>query len=718
MVMTLLILAISMFKIDERPHDISELDAILDEAMQEGTQTNNQNITYWKIVFAFDIETTSFTDKVTKTDHNDKRSIMYIWQLAVNGRCIIGREWSEFLYVMNHIVEKLELSKYKRILCFIHNMAFEFQFIRYMFEWHKVFAIDKRKPIYGITTSGIEFRCSYILTNYSLEKLGDQLLKYKVSKMVGDLDYSLIRTPLTPLSDKELQYCINDVLVVSAYIKEQIEKEKFIYKIPLTCTGYCRRFVRKKCLYGDVFKNWRKQFRRYHAMMLSQKITSIDEYKQLKRAFTGGYTHATMTYSNVTVNNVYHTDFCSSYPFVCLSEKRFPCSSAVEIDASKITKEQFENYLKNYCCLFDCKIYNLKPKFEYESYIPVYKCFLKCGVIENNGRVYSADSIATTLTEVDLSIINAVYTYDRIEVNNMRIYERGYLPIEIIKSIIKLYKDKTELKGVKGKENEYLVSKGLLNSVYGMMVTDIVRDEILYSDNEWSVKEENEEKQLEKYNNSRRRFTYYPVGIWVCKLAARNLWYGIMEFAGDGIYFDTDSHFFVNLEAHKDFIKRYNQMCEDKLRAMCDHYGLVYEDELLPKTKDGKTKPLGIMTFEPFVDRFKTLGAKRYMTYSEGELSITVSGVNKKTAIPWLLEKVGVEGAFEAFEEGLIVPEDATGKLTHYYIDKPYEGDITDYQGKHYHYYAHSGVYLEKATYCFDISNDYINFLKGVFYTK
>ena len=64
------------------------------------------------------------------------------------------------------------------------------------------------------------------------------------------------------------------------------------------------------------------------------------------------------------------------------------------------------------------------------------------------------------------------------------------------------------------------------------------------------------------------------------------------------------------------------------------------------------------------------------------------------------------------------MPEDATGKLTHYYIDKPYEGDITDYQGKHYHYYAPSGVYLEKATYCFDISNDYINFLKGVFYTK
>ena len=49
---------------------------------------------------------------------------------------------------------------------------------------------------------------------------------------------------------------------------------------------------------------------------------------------------------------------------------------------------------------------------------------------------------------------------------------------EVIRSIIKLYQDKTTLKGVKDKEQEYQVSKGLLNSVYGMMVTDITADYI------------------------------------------------------------------------------------------------------------------------------------------------------------------------------------------------------------------------------------------------
>ena len=706
-----------MFRLESNPYEIKDLDTILDEAMEEGIQTNKQGVSFWKIVFAFDIETSSFTGPVTKTDHNDKRSVMYIWQLAINGRVIIGREWSEFLDVMQHIVDRLELSKYKRAIVYVHNLAFEFQFIRFMFPWRKVFAIDKRKPIYAITETGIEFRCSYILTNYSLAKLGDQLQKYKVRKLVGDLDYTKIRHPETPLTDEELQYCINDVLVVSAYIKEQIEKEKYIHKIPLTCTSYCRRFVRKNCLYGPVFKLWRKQFRKYHAFIKSLKIRNLDEYKQLKRAFMGGFTHAGHYYSTYTLENVSHVDFSSSYPYVLLSEQ-FPMSTASDVDCSNLTKEQFEFYLRNYCCLFDCKIYNLKPKFEYESYIPSYKCFLKCGVVENNGRVYSADMVALSLTEVDLSIINGVYSFSRIEVSNMKIYKKGYLPIEIIKSIIELYKNKTTLKGVKGKENEYLVSKGLLNSTYGMMVTDIVRDLITYEGNEWGLTEGDANDQIEKYNNSRRRFLYYPWGVWCTAYARRNLWYGIATISENYIYSDTDSIFYFSDKENEEFIDRYNKLCEKKLRAMCYHYGLDYDTELLPRTIKGEVKPIGIFDHEPEIQKFKTLGAKRYMTYIDGELSITVSGVNKKTAVPWLLEKVGVEGAFEAFEERLIVPEDATGKLTHYYIDKPYEGEVTDYLGNVYHYLTLSGIYLEKATYCFNISQAYIDFLKGVFYTK
>ena len=220
---------IKLFKIVENTYfGVNDLEQILNEAKENGTQTNNQKIVYHDIICAFDIETTSLTDKTSATDKNEKRAIMYIWQLAINGRVIIGREWSEFLYAIDYITRSLCLDLEHRLLVFVHNLSYEFQFIRKFFHWEKVFAIDTRKPIYAITDFGLEFRCSYILTNYSLAKLGEQLQKYKVSKMVNDLDYKVMRNPLTKLSRKELNYCINDCLVVSAYIKE-CEEQKNIY---------------------------------------------------------------------------------------------------------------------------------------------------------------------------------------------------------------------------------------------------------------------------------------------------------------------------------------------------------------------------------------------------------------------------------------------------------------------------------------------------------
>ena len=704
-----------MFKlVEDTYYNINDLESILDEAIENGIITNNQKINYYNIICALDIETSSFTDKPTKEDHNEKRSLMYIWQLAINGRVIVGREWSEFLYCMNKIVEILDLNKQSRLMIFVHNFSYEFQFIRKFFNWYKVFAISTRKPIYGITENGFEFRCSYILSNKSLAKLGDDLQKYKVSKMVGDLDYKKIRTPLTPLSKEEMQYCINDVLVVSAYIKECQETERYLYRIPYTATGYCRRYVRHNCLYSGGKKYKQKQSNKYHAKMLTMQITDIEEYKQLKRAFSGGFTHAAAEFSGMTVIDVDSIDFTSSYPFVLLSEQ-FPMGTGRVVTIHN--NAEFKKYLKHYFCIFDCRFYDLKPKFKYESYLSVSKCFQKTNYINNNGRIYSADIAACTLTNIDFDIIEKVYTFSKCQIMNFRIYKKAYLPKEIITSIIKLYKDKTVLKGVKGKETEYQLSKGLLNSVYGMMVTDIIRDDIVYKDDEWTTEAADVDKLINKYNKSRRRFLFYPWGVACTAYARRNIWSGILEFKHDYIYSDTDSIKCINLDKHQKYINAYNTLCENKLKLMCKHYDIDYND-LLPKTIKGEVKPLGVYDHDGHYDKFKTLGAKRYMVLEDGKLSITVSGVNKKTAVPYLLDNNTIDDCFMIFNEGLIIPPDQTGKLTHCYIDKPYKGTVTDYRGVKYDYETLSGIYLEGAEYNFDISVDYINFLKGYFYTK
>ena len=55
---------------------------------------------------------------------------------------------------------------------------------------------------------------------------------------------------------------------------------------------------------------------------------------------------------------------------------------------------------------------------------------------------------------------------------------------EIRKTILDLYQDKTTLKGVVGEEANYMLSKGMLNSMYGMCVTDTIMSNVSY-DGQW-----------------------------------------------------------------------------------------------------------------------------------------------------------------------------------------------------------------------------------------
>lgn len=94
----------------------------------------------------------------------------------------MGRTWGEFVTMMQTVSEVLGLNDKLRLIVYVHNLSYEFQFLRKWFEWKRVFSIDLRKPIYAITTGNIEFRCSYLLSGYSLAKLGEQLMKYKCEK--------------------------------------------------------------------------------------------------------------------------------------------------------------------------------------------------------------------------------------------------------------------------------------------------------------------------------------------------------------------------------------------------------------------------------------------------------------------------------------------------------------------------------------------------------
>lgn len=684
------------------PDDIIE---VLNLAMQdEKPFKTRKKIAYYNVPCSFDIETSSFMQD------GQKVAIMYEWTFGINGLVVIGRRWDDFFPMLEKIVDYLGLSTDTRLVVYVHNLAYEFQFIRKWLEWERVFSISNRKPIYAVTTSGVEFRCSYLLSGYSLAKIGENLRTYHIKKMVGDLDYEKVRHSKTPMTDAEIGYCVNDVKVVMAYIAEKIVSDGDISRIPMTKTGYVRNFCRKKCYYEDKRTRKKKSYKylRYMEIMKGLHL-DVEEYKQLKRAFQGGFTHANPFYSGKVLENVSSDDFTSSYPAVMVAEQ-FPMSSSERVQIA--SKADFEHNLKYYCCLFDVEFIGLKPIIFYENYISRSRCWGVEKAVLNNGRVVSADRLFTTVTEQDFLIIRKFYTWEHMRVGNFRRYRKGYLPKDFILAILKLYGDKTTLKGVDGKEVEYLSGKEMLNSTYGMTVTDIIRDEVTYKDDEWGVEVPDYGKAIADYNESRSRFLFYPWGVWVTAYARRNLFTGILAFGEDYVYSDTDSIKSLHRERHIDYIEKYNKIIQTQLENAMDYHGLPY-DLIRPKTIKGVEKPLGVWDYEGTYDRFKTLGAKRYMVEKDGEINITVAGLNKKTCVPYMMEKWGNE-VFENFSDNLYIPPEHTGKNTHTYIDEERRGIVTDYLGNRAEYRELSSVHLMQADYSLSLAREYVDYILNV----
>ena len=198
-------------------------------------------VKYFEVPCAFDIETSSFYID------GHKYANMYVWMLGIFGLVVIGRTWDEFVRTLNRVSEILQLNPNKRIICGVQNLAYEFQFMRCWFEWTRVFALKSRTPVSAVTSTGIEFRCTYLLSGYSLEKIAEHIHSFDIRKHVGDLDYTLVRHSTTPLTDEEIGYCVDDVKIVMADLYERIQESGGIHKIPLTKTGYVREFVRGEC---------------------------------------------------------------------------------------------------------------------------------------------------------------------------------------------------------------------------------------------------------------------------------------------------------------------------------------------------------------------------------------------------------------------------------------------------------------------------------------
>ena len=679
--------------------------------------------------YTFDIETTTIITDIVKGDpvrHG------FIW----SGQFYDGVDYIQ-VRSLQEVIKRLQLiaeynkdeSPYK-VVVFVHNLSYEFQFIKDFFKFEKILCTDKRKII-SAETDQIVFRCSYFLSNMSLEKFMEfegVPEEYRKTNM----DYLKIRYPWTEISPEEYIYCKNDVVGLHMALQHRIDDctNRDINNLPLTSTGYVRKACRKA-----VTSNKSNRYR-----FLRERLDK-ETFLMIHEAFRGGNTHANKMYANKMVKNVGQRDITSSYPFE-LETKKFPTKF---FDLEPYTKKEFDYYINHpdkWAVVFEIAFKHLElknPNATPVPYISTSKCQklqfydpddekkpekkkAKFGKVDN-GRLLSCYGCSMIITEVDFNIIKSQYKWDEenTKIIRVKVAKKKKIPKELRAKILEFFYNKTTLKQDENDPNydedkayQCAKAKNMVNGVYGMHVTNPCKPDYKFDEKTKSIVEgfmdqegfwhdevADEQIMLDKYYDSFSSFLSYQVGVWCTAYARASLQEAIdlcinkhNPNISDVVYCDTDSVKFLNPEDHEADFEKLNE----RKRAEAEKAG-AYVDY------NGKRVHMGVFTDEGIALKFKTFGAKKYMyrLKKKKDIKITISGVNKKKGKEKLHESCKNNEILTPFEieKGYVFHGI---KTTSCYNDltevKYYEID-----GKHIMYASNIAMY--PTSYTLGLSSDY-----------
>lgn len=613
---------------------------------------------YMRICMGYDTETTRIK----------KHSYVYHFAVSMGSHVFGFRRWEHFLSFIDHINAEMH-KRFRRsekppiLLIWVANLSFEFQFLKDRKKWD-VFATDSRQPLTA-AYQYVQLREALRISGGNLAYLAKTYCKTR--KMIGDLDYTKIRNSKTPLTEKELGYIENDVVILSEFAD-------YIFKMcigwgcmPYTSTGILRAECRAEIKNDSGYKKY-----------IKDNYFTPKEYKvYMHYLFRGGYTHANRAYINQILEDVESYDKKSSYPSKML-QAYFP------IGKFKTVPRYKRSLLDEYCCILDVKFYNLKNRTTHsiesshkiiESIYPKY----------DNGRLMSAKMAHVLLTELDFKIYEKYYKWDRIVVLNCKIAMRGECPEFIRRLVLKYFVLKEQATGL-----DRVVAKTRVNVFYGLSVTRLHFLEWIYS-GDWiqreAQKKDGSPKEWEDFIKS--EFMLPTVGIWITSHARYDLLSLIYDMWQFVVYADTDSIYLV-----KGYDKSKIEAKNAELRALN-----------LSGDQSNFTE-LGCYEYEGRYKRFKTLGAKKYIKeYYRSDVqprttykiidrkkaarqvihrsyycslhlcTQTIAGLGKY-ALQEYCNKTG-EDLFDIFKPDMLLVDTYTQKLISHYEDSPHS-DIVD----------------------------------------
>jgi len=296
-------------------------------------------------------------------------------------------------------------------------------------------------------------------------------------------------------------------------------------------------------------------------------------------------------------------------------------------------RRTFERLLEKYHCVFMITLYDVHIKEGITApYIPSSKCLAPKEILKINGKVVYAKELTIAITELDYKWIRRQYTASNFTISDMLCFKKGKMPDWLKAEIMKYFNNKCTLKN--SEPTLYAKSKNLLNGIYGMTATSIIRPQYKLDHDSGVIShfiaediDAQDQKDLDAYYRSHNSFMPYQYSLFTTAWA-RDALMTMIEACGydNFLYCDTDSVFYIETRENRERMAQYERECIDKAIKGGAYVGENY---------------LGAPTDEPELRAFRGLHSKCYameeLNKKSGkyELQVVIAGIPKR-AVRWI----------------------------------------------------------------------------------
>lgn len=569
---------------------------------------------------------------------------IYQWAFTFDKGLYFGRTPDEFINKLAEICEIQKTDSEHKLICFFHNLPYDFSYLVLFLKEKfgdpvKILAHAPRKPFSVEYENGLVLRCSYKLSNDSLDRWAKKL-DTKHKKLVGMIDYEKIRTQTGPLYKKDWEYMFRDVITLDECIQKQLELySDSIVTMPLTSTGYIRRVLKKK------FDEHEKGKENKNRHLFKDSALNVTTYNAHNMEFAGGISQGNINMRcKKQVGRIRHRDFDSHYPSRLRVERYSRDKYALFTERTTI--EDLHPYKEEYSIICEVYLQDLYLKSN-EITLPYLQKshvlrYISEGFryLDNNGRMVAFQGISKIYLYIEeVEIVRRQYN-GKILINKTYASVKDFLPKWFTDVIDSSYIGKNSLKEeieylesenvnrdiIFNKKTDLMKKKNLLNGMYGVAATNPVRVEYILSGNEWKTEKTNVEdieSKLKKFYNSRNSFMRFQWGTECTKNARLEL----MEFVEcigyeNFIYSDTDSIFYYSTDEIEQRIEALNEKKKQK----------ALQNGAFVTLPNGKIKNYDRFALEnEDIKEFKFLHSKCYAYVTEDDkLHCTIAGVVAK----------------------------------------------------------------------------------------